>query len=221
MKNRLKRIARFQYDPTKKRQALIQGELRLRDTVGGFKKLCDFLRRRSKVCGRWERRANVQGVQAAAALWLAILDDLDLRTGQTRHNLRILAERAQLITTTANGESTHAASRAAKWLTKAGLIFAAPSAYNPFDGLRECKQITITADFFKPSQIDRKAIERARRRLLKHEDGEAVPSMWAPSLDYIRLQNIANMVKASLDRMAAKRERIRQNKRDYLATTAT
>lgn len=216
-----KRLARFKFDPSRNRQGCIQKALAHYTAPEGFKALCAWLRRLSKICGRWERRANRQGVESAAALYLAILDDLDLRTGQTRHNLAILAERAQLITTTANGESTHCASRAAKWLAKAGLIFISPSAYNPFDGLRECLQITITQTFFKPARIDAKAIEHARRRLLKLEAGDRVPSIWSPCLDALRESNFARMIAASLNRMKAKRERIRQAKHDFLITYKT
>ncbi|RRB32643.1 RepA protein, partial [Escherichia coli] len=41
---------------------------------------------------------NKYGVEAICELMLAIFDDLDLSTWQTRHNLSILAERAGLKT---------------------------------------------------------------------------------------------------------------------------
>lgn len=67
-------------------------------TEAGRIKIKNELRRRIRHNKYWVNEANKYGIETLCELMLAIFDDLDLRSWETRNNLETLAERAGLVT---------------------------------------------------------------------------------------------------------------------------
>lgn len=154
---------------------------------------------------------------------LAILDDLDFVTWQTRHNLEILAERAGLKTVSDAGkESISRASRGCDRLDWLNLIITAKAPFNPYDAKCACKHIQVTDDFFAALGLPLKDVYRERGKLCAKMLGtdplEKIDS-WDSRLNERRLANIARMAAAGLARMKVKRDIARQFKKEHYATT--
>ncbi|EOM1465578.1 RepA protein, partial [Escherichia coli] len=82
---------------SRKRRRFLSRWIRVLTTPAGRLKIHRELRRRIRNCRFWVNDPNKYGLESLCELMLAILDDLDFRTWQTRHNLAILAERAGLM----------------------------------------------------------------------------------------------------------------------------
>ncbi|MGS2837123.1 hypothetical protein ACVCKN_28230, partial [Klebsiella pneumoniae] len=97
----------------------------------------------------WVNEANKFGLETLCELMLAILDDVDLRDWQTRHNLETLAERAGLATRSDGGhKSISRASRGCDRLYWLNAIITDKAPFNPYDARCACKHIEVTEDFF-------------------------------------------------------------------------
>lgn len=150
---------------------------------------------------------------------LAILDDLDLRDWQTRHNLETLADRAGLATRSdAGNKSISRASNGCDRLVWLDAIITAKAPFNPYDARCACKHIEVTEDFFAILGIPLKQVYRERARLLK-ADPEEIISSGDSRLIPVRVENWARMAAAGLARMKAKRETARQRKQEYYSPT--
>ncbi|HAH3880458.1 TPA: hypothetical protein GE582_24930 [Escherichia coli] len=152
---------------------------------------------------------------------LAILDDLDLRSWETRHNLETLAERAGLVTRSDAGrKSISRASRGCDRLVWLNAIITDKAPFNPYDARCACKHIEVTEDFFAILGIPLKLVYRERARLLKADPNEMIYSGDA-RLIAIRVQNWTRKAAAGLARMKAKRDAARQRKKEYYAHPPT
>jgi hypothetical protein len=150
---------------------------------------------------------------------LAILDDLDLRDWQTRHNLETLAERAGLKTNSdAGNKSISRASRGCDRLTWLNLIITEKAPFNPYDAQCACKNIEVTEDFFAALGIPLKEVYRERARLLKADPDEIIHS-WDARLLSVRVANWTRKAAAGLARMKAQRDAARQRKKEYYSPT--
>ncbi|EAO2989639.1 hypothetical protein CXH41_20775 [Salmonella enterica] len=150
---------------------------------------------------------------------LAILDDLDLRDWQTRHNLETLAERAGLATySDAGHKSISRASRGCDRLFWLNAIITEKAQFNPYDARCACKHIEVTEDFFAILGIPLKQVYRERARLLKADPEEMITS-WDSRLIAIRVENWKRKAMAGLARMQAKRQAARERKKEYYSPT--
>ena len=184
-------------------------------TAAGRVRIRTELRRRIRRSKYWANEANKYGIDTLCELMLAILDDLDLTTWQTRHNLETLAERAGLDTTSEAGhKSISRASRGCDRLAWLNLIITAKAPFNPYDAKCACKHIDVTEDFFAALGIPLKQVYREHARLLKADPEEIITS-WDARLNELRFANIMRMAAAGLARMKAQRDVARQRKREY------
>lgn len=150
---------------------------------------------------------------------LAILDDLDLRDWQTRHNLETLAERAGLATSSDAGhKSISRASRGCDRLFWLNAIISEKAPFNPYDARCACKHIEVTEDFFAILDIPLKQVYRERARLLKTDPNEIIYS-GDVRLIAIRVENWTRKAAAGLARMKARRDAARQRKQEYYSPT--
>lgn len=172
------------------------------------------LMRRRRLSPFWTNKGNRDGIEAETALLMVILDNLDLRTWQSKKNLEHLAKQAGLRTTSdTGGESISRASRAAERLARLGIIQTPKAYFNPYDARCECKQITVTETFFSLLGLDLKNAKRERAKLAGEpvEEAENV-TLNHPAIIAASLENYARMQAAGLARMKAKRDRARQLK---------
>lgn len=200
---------------SRKRRRFLSRWIRTLATTAGRQKIRNELRRRIRLSRYWVNEANQFGLDALCELVLAILDDLDLRDWQTRHNLETLAERAGLITRSDTGrKQTSRASRGCDRLQWLNLIITEKAPFNPYDARCACKNIEVTEDFFAALGIPLKQVYRERARLLEAPPEEVIAS-WDARLISIRVANWKRKAEAGLARMKAKRETARQRKLDY------
>ncbi|WP_284258866.1 hypothetical protein [Klebsiella pneumoniae] len=109
-------------------------------TPAGRQKIKAELRRRIRHNRYWVNEANKFGLETLCELMLAILDDVDLRDWQTRHNLETLAERAGLATRSDGGhKSISRASRGCDRLYWLNAIITDKAPFNPYDARCACK----------------------------------------------------------------------------------
>jgi hypothetical protein len=83
---------------SRKRRRFLNRWIKSLATEAGRIKIKNELRRRIRHNKYWVNEANKYGIETLCELMLAILDDLDLRDWQTRHNLETLSDRAGLST---------------------------------------------------------------------------------------------------------------------------
>lgn len=115
------------------------------------------------------------GIETLCELMLAILDDLDLRDWQIRHNLETLAERAGLATRSDGGhKSISRASRGCDRLSWLNAIITEKAPFNPYDARCACKHIEVTEEFFAILGIPLKQAYRERARLLEADPNEVI-----------------------------------------------
>jgi len=198
---------------SRKRRRFLSRWIRVLTTPAGRLKIHRELRRRIRNCRFWVNDPNKYGLESLCELMLAILDDLDFRTWQTRHNLAILAERAGLMT---SGKFISLASRGCDRLYWLDLIITDKAKFNPYDAKCACKQIEVTESFFAALGMPLKLVYRERARLLNEDPNEVIHA-WDSRLMALRLQNMQRMAAAGLARMKARREAARQRKKDYYA----
>lgn len=199
----------------RKRRRFLNRWIKLLATTAGRIKIRTELRRRIRHNKYWVNEANKFGVETLCELMLAMLDDLDLTTWQTRHNLETLAERAGLDTRSeAGSKSISRASRGCDRLDWLNLIMTAKAPFNPYDAKCACKHIEVTEDFFAVLGIPLKEVYRERARLLGAEPQEIISS-WDARLNERRFANIKRMAAAGLARMKAQRDVARQRKKEY------
>jgi IncFII RepA protein family. len=200
---------------TRKRRRFLNRWIKSLATAAGRIKIRTELRRRIRHNKYWVNEANKFGIEALCELMLAVLDDLDLTTWQTRHNLETLAERAGLDTRSEAGhKSISRASRGCDRLAWLNLIITAKAPFNPYDAKCACKHIDVTEDFFAALGIPLKQVYRERARLLKADPEEIITS-WDARLNERRFANIMRMAAAGLARMKAQRDVARQRKKEY------
>ena len=199
----------------RKRRRFLHRWIKSLATTAGRIKIRNELRRRIRYNKYWVNEANKYGIEALCELMLALLDDLDLTTWQTRHNLETLAERAGLDTRSdAGSKSISRASRGCDRLDWLNLIITAKAPFNPYDAKCACKQIEVTEDFFAVLGIPLKQVYRERARLLGAAPEEIISS-WDSRLNERRFANITRMAAAGLARMKAQRDIARQRKQEY------
>ncbi|MCU6401180.1 RepA protein [Enterobacter quasiroggenkampii] len=204
---------------SRKRRRFLARWIRALATTIGRLKIKRELRRRIRLSSFWVNEPNKDGLDSLCELMLAMLDDLDLITWQTRHNLETLAERAGLDThSDAGNKAISRASRACDRMSWLKLIITEKAKFNPYDARCACKHIEVTEDFFAALGIPLKQVYRERARLLKTDPTEIISS-WDSRLLPIRLANIARMAAAGLERMKAQREAARERKRQYYSPT--
>ncbi|ENQ6875327.1 RepA protein [Salmonella enterica] len=200
---------------SRRRRRFLNRWIRSLATPAGRDKITEELRRRIRHSKYWVNEANKYGLEALCELLLAILDDLDLRDWQTRHNLETLAERAGLATRSDVGhKSISRASRGCDRLVWLNAIITAKAPFNPYDARCACKHIEVTEDFFAILGIPLKQAYRERARLLKADPDEIIYSSDSRLIS-IRVENWARMAAAGLARMMAKRDAARQRKQEY------
>jgi hypothetical protein len=200
---------------SRKRRRFLNRWIRSLATTAGRQKIRNELRRRIRLSRYWVNDANAFGLDALCELTLAILDDLDLRDWQTRHNLETLAERAGLETRSDRGrKQSSRASRACDRLQWLNLIISEKARFNPYDARCSCKHIEVTEDFFAALGIPLKDVYRERAKLLNAQPEEVISS-WDARLIPIRVANWTRKAEAGLARMSARRERARQLKQSY------
>lgn len=202
---------------SRKRRRFLNRWIKTLATKTGREKLRATLRRKIRLSKYWVNSANKFGLDTLCELMLAILDDLDLRTWQTRHNLAILSERAGL-TTKNKYKQISRASRGCDRLFWLNLIITEKAPFNPYDARCASKNIEVTEDFFVALGIPLKQVYRERSRLLK-ADPEEVISSWDSRLIPIKVENWTRKAAAGLARMKAKREAARQRKIEYYSPT--
>ena len=157
------------------------------------------------------------GIETLCELMLAILDDLDLRDWQIRHNLETLAERAGLATRSDGGhKSISRASRGCDRLSWLNAIITEKAPFNPYDARCACKHIEVTEEFFAILGIPLKQAYRERARLLEADPNEVISS-GDIRLIAIRVENWTRKAAAGLSRMKARRDVARQRKREYFS----
>lgn len=196
----------------RKRTKFLNRWIRKLATPAGRIKIHAELRRRIRFNRHWVNKPNPHGVDATCELMLAIFDDLDLSTWQTRHNLATLAERAGLKT----GDKTISrASRGCDRLSWLDLILTEKAPFNPYDAQCACKRIDVTESFFVALGIPLKQVYRERARLTPDAAPEEIIQSWDARLVVKRLENIARMAAAGLARMKARRDAARQRKKEY------
>jgi hypothetical protein len=204
---------------SRKRRRFLSRWIKSLATEAGRIKIKKELRRRIRHNKYWVNEANKYGLETLCELMLAILDDLDLRDWQTRHNLETLADRAGLATRSdAGNKSISRASNGCDRLVWLDAIITAKAPFNPYDARCACKHIEVTEDFFAILGIPLKQVYRERARLLK-ADPEEIISSGDSRLIPVRVENWARMAAAGLARMKAKRETARQRKQEYYSPT--
>lgn len=204
---------------SRKRRRFLARWIRTLATETGRLKIKRELRRKIRISSYWVNKPNKDGLESLCELMLAILDDLDLITWQTRNNLETLAKRSGLDThSDAGNKAISRASRACDRLHWLNLIITEKAKFNPYDSRCACKQIEVTEDFFASLGIPLKQVYRERARLLKADPTEIISS-WDARLVPVRLANIARMAAAGLARMKAQREAARARKREYYSPT--
>jgi hypothetical protein len=204
---------------SRKRRRFLSRWIKSLATEAGRVKIKKELRRRIRHNKYWVNEANKYGLETLCELMLAILDDLDLRDWQTRHNLETLADRAGLATRSdAGNKSISRASNGCDRLVWLDAIITAKAPFNPYDARCACKHIEVTEDFFAILGIPLKQVYRERARLLK-ADPEEIISSGDSRLIPVRVENWARMAAAGLARMKAKRETARQRKQEYYSPT--
>lgn len=204
---------------SRKRRRFLSRWIKSLATEAGRIKIKKELRRRIRHNKYWVNEANKYGLETLCELMLAILDDLDLRDWQTRHNLETLADRAGLATRSdAGNKSISRASNGCDRLVWLDAIITAKAPFNPYDARCACKHIEVTEDFFAILGIPLKQVYRERARLLKADPEEIIPS-GDSRLIPVRVENWARMAAAGLARMKAKRETARQRKQEYYSPT--
>ncbi|KSX00371.1 hypothetical protein APT76_18580 [Klebsiella pneumoniae] len=150
---------------------------------------------------------------------LAIFDDLDLRSWETRNNLETLAERAGLVTRSDLGhKSISRASRGCDRLSWLNAIISEKAPFNPYDSRCSCKNIEVTEDFFAILGVPLKQVYRERARLLKADPNEIISS-GDVRLIAIKVEGWTRKATAGLVRMKAKRDAARQRKQEYYSPT--
>lgn len=200
---------------SRRRRRFLNRWIRSLATPAGRDKITAELRRRIRHSKYWVNEANKYGLEALCELLIAILDDLDLRDWQTRHNLETLAERAGLATRSDVGhKSISRASRGCDRLVWLNAIITAKAPFNPYDARCACKHIEVTEDFFAILGIPLKQAYRERARLLKADPDEIIYSSDSRLIS-IRVANWERMAAAGLARMMAKRDAARQRKQEY------
>lgn len=202
---------------SRKRRRFLNRWITALTTSAGRIKIRAELRRRIRRSKYWVNEANQYGLDTLCELMLAILDDLDLRSWETRHNLETLAERAGL-TTHKRRKQTSRASRGCDRLFWLNLIITEKAPFNPYDAKCASKNIEVTEDFFAALGIPLKLVYRERARLLKAAPEEIISS-WDSRLIPIRVDNWTRKAAAGLARMKAKREAARQRKIEYYSPT--
>lgn len=206
---------------SRKRRRFLNRWIKSLATVAGRVKIKNELCRRIRHNRYWVNEANKFGIEALCELMLAILDDLDLRSWETRHNLETLAERAGLVTRSDAGrKSISRASRGCDRLVWLNAIITDKAPFNPYDARCACKHIEVTEDFFAILGIPLKLVYRERARLLKADPNEIIYS-GDVRLIAIRVQNWTRKAAAGLARMKAKRDAARQRKKEYYAHPPT
>jgi len=204
---------------SRRRRRFLNRWIRSLATPAGRDKITEELRRRIRHNKYWVNEANKYGLEALCELLLAILDDLDLRDWQTRHNLETLSDRAGLSTrSNAGNKSISRASKGCDRLVWLNAIITAKALFNPYDARCACKHIEVTEDFFAILGIPLKQAYRERARLLKADPNEIIDSSDSRLIP-IRVENWERKAAAGLARMKAKREVARQRKREYYSPT--
>lgn len=203
---------------SRKRRRFLNRWIRTLATPAGRLKIHAELRRRIRLSKFWVNEPNQNGVEAICELMLAILDDLDLSTWQTRHNLSTLAERAGLKT---SNKIISRASRGCDRLHWLNLIITEKAEFNPYDAQCACKHIDVTESFFAALGIPLKMVYRERAKLTPNATPDEVIYSWDGRLVVRRLENLARMAAAGLARMKARREAARQRKKDYYTAPPT
>ncbi|HFF9832994.1 RepA family replication protein [Serratia marcescens] len=200
---------------SRRRRRFLNRWIRSLATPAGRDKITEELRRRIRHNKYWVNEANKYGLEALCELLLAILDDLDLRDWQTRHNLETLSDRAGLSTrSNAGNKSISRASNGCDRLVWLNAIITAKALFNPYDARCACKHIEVTEDFFAILGIPLKQAYRERARLLKADPNEIIDSSDSRLIP-IRVENWERMAAAGLARMMAKRDAARQRKQEY------
>jgi hypothetical protein len=200
---------------SRKRRRFLASWIRKLATPAGRKKIDRELLRLTRISRYWVNKANKFGVEAWRELMLAILDDLDFTTWQTRNNLETLAKRSGLDThSDAGNKSISRASHASDRLAQMGLIITAKAPFNPYDAKCACKQIEVTESFFAALGIPLKQVYRERAKLLGAEPEEVIDSGDARLIER-RFANIMRMAAAGLARMKERRAQARQLKKEY------
>ncbi|EON2555579.1 RepA family replication protein [Klebsiella pneumoniae] len=188
-------------------------------TEAGRIKIKNELRRRIRHCKYWVNEANKYGIETLCELMLAIFDDLDLRSWETRNNLETLAERAGLVTRSNLGhKSISRASRGCDRLSWLNAIISEKAPFNPYDSRCSCKNIEVTEDFFAILGVPLKQVYRERARLLKADPNEIISS-GDVRLIAIKVEGWTRKAAAGLARMKAKRDAARQRKQEYYSPT--
>lgn len=201
--------------PARKRRRFLSRWIKSLATTAGRMKIKRELRRRIRHSSYWVNEVNQYGLEALCELLLAILDDLDLMTWQTRHKLETLAENAGLMTRSDAGKtSISRAGRGVDRLCWLNIVISPKAPFNPYDKQCACKQIEVTEDFFSVLGIPLKLAYRERARLLKADPEEVIHS-WDSRLLSRRLANMARMAAAGLARMKQKRAEARQKKQEF------
>lgn len=204
----------------KRRRRALNSWLTKLNTQAGKDRIIAELRRRANRSSYWSRQPNKHGLKAACELLLSMLDDLDLVTWQTRHNLETLCERAGLNTKSEQGNiSCSRGSRACDRLSWLQVIITHKSGFNPFDKRCECKRIEVTEEFFAVLGISIKQAYKERAVLLKADPVEIIHS-WDIRLNDRKIANWQRMNVAGLLRMEARREKARKQKESYFKDTA-
>lgn len=204
---------------SRRRRRFLNRLIRSLATPAGRQKITAELRRRIRHNKYWVNEANRFGLETLCELLLAILDDLDLRDWQTRHNLETLAERAGLATRSQSGHvSISRASRGCDRLVWLNAIITEKAPFNPYDARCACKHIEVTEDFFAILGVPLKQVYRERARLLNVDHNEVIHS-GDQRLIAIKVENWMRKAAAGLARMKSKRDAARQLKRDYYALT--
>lgn len=204
---------------SRRRRRFLNRWIRSLATPAGRQKIKAELRRRIRHNRYWVNEANKYGIETLCELMLAILDDLDLRDWQTRHNLETLAERAGLATRSQSGHvSISRASRGCDRLVWLNAIITEKAPFNPYDARCACKHIEVTEDFFAILGVPLKQVYRERARLLNVDQNEVIHS-GDQRLIAIKVENWMRKAAAGLARMKSKRDAARQLKQAYYALT--
>ena len=204
---------------SRRRRRFLNRLIRSLATPAGRLKITAELRRRIRYNKYWVNEANRFGLETLCELLLAILDDLDFRDWQTRHNLETLAERAGLATRSQSGHvSISRASRGCDRLVWLNAIITEKAPFNPYDARCACKHIEVTEDFFAILGVPLKQVYRERARLLNVDQNEVIHS-GDQRLIAIKVENWMRKAAAGLARMKSKRDAARQLKQAYYALT--
>ncbi|EBA4960452.1 RepA protein [Salmonella enterica subsp. enterica] len=202
---------------SRRRRRFLNRWIRSLATPAGRLKIKNELRRRIRHNKYWVNEANKYGLETLCELMLAIFDDLDLRSWETRNNLETLSDRAGLSTRSAAGnKSISRASNGCDRLSWLDAIITAKAQFNPYDARCACKHIEVTEDFFAILGIPLKQVYRERARLLKADPNEVISS-GDVRLIPIKVEGWNRKAAAGLSRMKAKRDAARQRKREYYA----